>query len=156
MKNYGHTSDGEEITESMVDEFYRIAEQEILPKHEIYMLCDTYCSIDEDSFQYFNTNTAFGAILSFTLNATFRFDTDITRYDFFSQDTWADIETRIIVENNEIVDIIVDDIIVYHGVDYSDFEKSLKMIINVESFKETVRKLAEPAIAEMACVLSNI
>lgn len=73
--NYGFTSNNEEITESMVEEFYRIAEQEILPNTTLYIMCDGKCSIDEDSFTYYNTGTAFGPLVNLTINCTANKDT---------------------------------------------------------------------------------
>lgn len=162
MKYYGYDSNGVEIDESTVDELYRIAENEILPEEDIYILCDTNCSIDEDSFEYFATGTAFGSMLSFKLYADFEFS-DSTIYDYinaevaFIPDASAEIQTTIIVENNEIKDIQIDDILVfkdgmYSYCDSTEFEK----VFDKESFKKAVRKITEPTVYKMATVLSNI
>lgn len=167
MKNYGFTSNGEEITESMVDEFYRIAEHEILPNEDIYRLCDTDCSIDDDSFEYFNTNTAFGAMLSFRLFADFEFSNDATIYDYvkvedaflpdFTTTASAEIQTTIIVKNNEITEIQIDDILVFKDDIYSDYDSTeFERVFDAESFKGAVMKIAESTVQKMASVLSNI
>lgn len=167
MKNYGYTSDGEEITESMVDDFYRIAEYEILPDEDIYRLCDTDCSIDGDNFEYFNTNSAFGAMLSFRLFADFEFSDDATIYDYirvedaflpdFTTTASAEIQTTIIVKNNEITEIQIDDILVFNDGIYSDYDSTeFERVFDAESFKSSVMKIAEPAVQKMASVLSNI
>jgi protein associated with RNAse G/E len=163
MKYYGYDSNGVEIDESTVDELYRIAENEILPEEDIYILCDTNCSIDEDSFEYFATGTAFGSMLSFKLYADFEFSDDSTIYDYINAEVAfipyasAEIQTTIIVENNEIKDIQIDDILVFKDGMYSygdstEFEK----VFDKESFKEAVRKITEPTVYKMATVLSNI
>ena len=166
MKYYGYDSNGVKIDESTVDELYRIAENEILPEEDIYILCDTNCSIDEDSFEYFATGTAFGSMLSFKLYADFEFS-DSTIYDYINAEVAflsdvttaasAEIQTTIIVENNEIKDIQIDDILVfkdgmYSYCDSTEFEK----VFDKESFKEAVRKITEPTVYKMATVLSNI
>ena len=167
MKNYGFTSDGEEITESMVDEFYRIAEYEILPNEGIYRLCDADCSIDDDNFEYFNTNTAFGAMLSFRLYADFKFSEDSTIYDYintedaflpdFTTTASAEIQTTIVVKNNEITEIQIDDILVFKDGIYSDYDSTeFERVFDAESFKNAVMKIAEPTVQKMASVLSNI
>lgn len=167
MKNYGFTSNGEEITEDMVDEFYRIAESEILPGEELCTICDQKCSIDKDSFEYFNTNTAWGALLSFKIYADFTLSEDITIYDYiyqsdaflpdFTAKAGAEIQTIIVVKNNEIVDVQVDDVLVYIDNVYSDYySTTLEKVIDIESFKNAVIKITEPTVNKMAVVLSNI
>jgi hypothetical protein len=166
MKYYGYDSNGVEIDESTVDGLYGIAEHEILPEEDIYILCDTNCSIDEDSFEYFATGTAFGSMLSFKLYADFEFS-DSTIYDYINAEVTflpdvttaasAEIQTTIIVENNEIKDIQIDDILVFKDGMYSygdstEFEK----VFDKESFKEAVRKITETTVYKMATVLSNI
>ena len=49
---YGFDSNGNAIDESTVDELYRIAERDILPKTELAKI-DEYVSIDEDSFEFY-------------------------------------------------------------------------------------------------------
>ena len=49
---YGFDSNGDAIDESTVDELYRIAEREILPKTELAKI-DEYVSIAEDSFEFY-------------------------------------------------------------------------------------------------------
>ena len=167
MKYYGYDSNGVEIDESTVDGLYGIAEHEILPEEDIYKLCDTNCSIDEDSFEYFATGTAFGSMLSFKLYADFEFYDDSAIYDYINAEVAflpdvttsasVEIQTTIIVENNEIKDIQIDDILVfkdgmYSYCDSTEFEK----VFDKESFKEAVRKITEPTVYKMATVLSNI
>lgn len=49
---YGFDSNGDAIDESTVDELYRIAERDILPKTELAKI-DEYVTIDEDSFEFY-------------------------------------------------------------------------------------------------------
>lgn len=88
IMNYGFTSNNEEITESMVEEFYRIAEKEILPNTTLYIMCDGNCSIDEDSFSYYNTGTAFGPLVNMTINCTATKDT-FPKLDFIKSGSIA-------------------------------------------------------------------
>jgi len=167
MKYYGYDSNGVEIDESTVDELYRIAEHEILPEEDIYRLCDTNCSIEGDSFEYFATGTAFGSMLSFKLNADFEFSDDNTIYDYINTEVAflsdvttnvsVEIQTTIIVENNEIKDIQIDNILIFKDGMYSYWDSTeFEKVFDEESFKEAVRKIAEPTVYKMATVLSNI
>jgi hypothetical protein len=80
---YGFTSNGEPIDESTVDELYRIA-SEILEKSVITDY-DRYASIEEDTFEYYATGSAWGANLDYVI----RFEAtgeDIDILDFLNTD----------------------------------------------------------------------
>ena len=54
------------IDESSQDELYRIAENELLPKTELYKISE-YCTIDEDSFDFTQTGTAWGGYICYDI-----------------------------------------------------------------------------------------
>ena len=54
------------IDESARDELYRIAENELLPETELYKISE-YCTIDEDSFDFTQTGTAWGGYICYDI-----------------------------------------------------------------------------------------
>lgn len=54
------------IGESARDELYRIAENELLPETELYKISE-YCTIDEDSFDFTQTGTAWGGYICYDI-----------------------------------------------------------------------------------------
>lgn len=54
------------IGESAQDELYRIAENELLPETELYKISE-YCTIDEDSFDFTQTGTAWGGYICYDI-----------------------------------------------------------------------------------------
>ncbi len=54
------------IDESAQDELYRIAENELLPETQLYKISE-YCTIDEDSFDFTQTGTAWGGYICYDI-----------------------------------------------------------------------------------------
>ena len=54
------------IGESAQDELYRIAENELLPETGLYKISE-YCTIDEDSFDFTQTGTAWGGYICYDI-----------------------------------------------------------------------------------------
>lgn len=54
------------IDESSQDELYRIAENELLPETQLYKISE-YCTIDEDSFDFTQTGTAWGGYICYDI-----------------------------------------------------------------------------------------
>ena len=54
------------IDESAQDELYRIAENELLPETGLYKISE-YCTIDEDSFDFTQTGTAWGGYIRYDI-----------------------------------------------------------------------------------------
>lgn len=54
------------IDESAQDELYRIAENELLPETGLYKISE-YCTIDEDSFDFTQTGTAWGGYICYDI-----------------------------------------------------------------------------------------
>ena len=161
---YGYDSNGEPIDESMVDELYRIAEREILPKSELGQTGDA--TIEEDTFEYHFTGTAYGAdvlysifyevtdegidLMSFTKrNAKFYPDFRSNRYT-------AKLSFTIHVHNDDIrVEFLGAD--VYDDGTYSDyFSDDFREDFDWKRISEVIKELAEPAVREIHRVLSNV
>lgn len=54
------------IDESAQDELYRIAEYELLPETQLCKISE-YCTIDEDSFDFTQTGTAWGGYICYNI-----------------------------------------------------------------------------------------
>lgn len=144
--SYGYDANGEEINESTVEALYRIAEYEVLPTTELAKI-DRYCTIDEDTFDYYATTTNWGSMVSFDINFTITTDDiDVMKYalpdarwlyDYKTGKAVGEIEIRIGVVNNEInsVDIIDSDI------DLSKYD--------TDAIETYVKKIAEPAVRKI-------
>ena len=103
---YGFDSNGEAISESTVDELYRIAEREVLPTTELAKV-DEYATIMEDTFEYYASSTYVG--VTYTISATFDTDDidvvsyalpDAYHYDFRGGNEVGELEFYIYVKGN--------------------------------------------------------
>lgn len=54
------------VSESANDELYRIAERELLPQTKLYKISN-YCTIDEDTFDFTQTGTAWGGYICYDI-----------------------------------------------------------------------------------------
>lgn len=144
--SYGYDANGEEIDESTVEELYRIAEYEVLPTTELAKI-DRYCTIEEDSFDYYASTTNYGSMVSFNIRLTITTDDiDLMKYalpdarwlyDYRNGKKVDEIEMFIGVINNEIdaVDII------YSDIDLSKYD--------TDAIEAYVKKIAEPAVRKI-------
>lgn len=144
--SYGFDGNGEEIDESTVEELYRIAEYEVLPTTELAKI-DRYCTIEEDSFDYYASTTNYGSMVSFNIRLTITTDDiDVMKYarpdatylyDYRNGKKVDEIEMFIGVINNEIdaVDII------YSNIDLSQYD--------TDAIEAYVKKIAEPAVRKI-------
>lgn len=140
---YGYDQNGEEIDESTVEMLYGIAEYKVLPTTELAKI-DRYCTIDEDTFDYYATTTNWGSFVSFDINFTITTDDiDMMKYarpdatylyDYRNGKDVGEIEMHIGVVGNEInaVDII------YSNIDLSQYD--------TDAIEAYVKELAEPAV----------
>ena len=154
----GYTQNGEEIDESIEGELYRIAENEILP-HTFLGKIGDYVTIDEDTFEYLATGTAFGAYLKYTIYLEWgaeyqpnirKFYTDI-HGDVFHRDWTLDdihIDFNIYVDGDKVTTEIAD-IDVYEP---KNFEK----VYDLDALCNAISKIAEKAAYEIKSKLSNI
>lgn len=167
--DYGFDSNGEAIDESTVDEMYRIA-CEILDQSELAKL-DPYVTIDEDSFKYYATGSAWGAYLEYGI----RFDAHSSKFDFKSffdwgkiereQIAWADPDSEdvlatvrfFIAVDGDTISADVEDIAVTIDGRYSQYEtENYQNFLDLGRFSEDIRKLADPVVNEIHFTLSNI
>ena len=175
MNFFGYDMNGTLIEESTVDELYRIAENEILSNSELSNYCDSV-SIDKDSFEYFQTGTAFGAAISYDIyaditsglldknsvniysmfnknsNGTFK-----TSTLYFNENNTFSISCKIVVKRNNVKDVVIEDISVFENGTYSEYEtENLKTNLNFSKFKEFVSDLATLVVRDVHSQLSNI
>ena len=163
--DFGFDSNGDPIDESTVDELYRVANSEVLPTTELSDLGDV--GIDEDSFEYFATGTAFGAYLKYTIMATidgskfglnenYAFDDNKGRPDFNFASNSCEIVFEIKVEGERITTSIADVTIYSNGIFSSRYSDNFEEYWDAEKLCDAVTNIAEPAVSEIANVLSNI
>jgi hypothetical protein len=170
--DYGYTQNGEEIDESTVDELYRMAEYELLPQSELARVFGAdNISIDEDTFEYYATGTAWGAYMKynilidvntgsygnrFNLNKFINPNYDDIRPDFDVKDVSFDIVVK--VDGDEVtaeVDLNPRNINI-EG-DITDwYAKRFSKMLNIEAIENDVETIAERDVYEIKSVLSNI
>ena len=161
---FGYTLDGDAITESDIEELYRIANSEILPNTELGELGDA--DIDEDTFEYVSTGTAFGAAISYDIILTIgdgAFDLD-RRYalpdsglhpSFQYGDNSAEITFTIHVNEDSCETELSDASITNKGY-YSDrYSDNFGDYWDVDALCDAVNKIAEKAAYEIHATLSN-
>lgn len=144
--SYGYDANGDEIDESTVEELYRIAEREVLPTTELARI-DRYCTIDEDTFDYYATTTNYGSYVSFDLYFTITTDDlDVMSfalpsarflYDYKGGREVGEINFTIHVKNNEIKAIDIFD----STIDLSKYD--------TDGICDYVMTIAEPSIREI-------
>ena len=164
---YGYTQNGDEIDESTVDELYRIA-CETLDNSVL----GSFCSIDEDSFEYTATGTAFGAYLQYAIFGEFHYDAlldlgiNLNQYILPScdrilldmNDTNNDIVPSITIYiNGESVNAELSDVDAYQGNTHSDYmSATYRSCIDWDAVLRDVVVAANPVISEIHQILSNI
>lgn len=170
-ESYGYTQNGEPIDYDTVMELYRIAENEILPKSDLAKQCNGDCTIDELTFEYYQTGTAFGAKMNYTIDAGIKTSGGdlLNIYDFVTEnieeemhwdyndpDVRVDIHMEIGV-NTDNCDTVVNDIYVYRKGRYSEQESNILFgCFNFEEFCVYMNSLANQVAEEIHGKLSNI
>lgn len=165
---FGVDSYGETIDESTVNELYRMAERDILPKTELANL-DPDVSIDEDSWDFYFggiSNTGMVGVVKFYIHFKMSSD-DINLNDYILPEAGmipdfkyysADLDFDIYTENGEVKDVVLEDISIYtmKG-DYDEWDSvRFKDNFNVEAICNYVEKLAAPAAEEIYNAVSNL
>lgn len=149
---YGFDSNGEAISESMVDELYRIAEREVLPTTELAKV-DEYATIMEDTFEYYASSPYVG--VTYTIRATFDTDDidvvsyalpDAYHYDFRGGNEVGELEFYIYVKGNEIdkIELIWNS----SNLDPNNYD--------MEAIEEYVKGIAKPAAEAIYNAITNI
>jgi hypothetical protein len=175
-KFYGYDMNGERITESTVDEFYRIAEYEFAEKYRKNTIFSGITIVNED-FEYFNTGTVFGALMNYTIivsiDSRLLFNKNLTAYDIlkmseatsipaFDDSTFFNIDLFVYVKSSEIKRIVIDDTSVYSFKTfgypaYSEYDsKKVKEIVNEIAIEQIVHELLDPLVYEITSFCSNI
>lgn len=165
-KDYGYDSNGEAISESTVEELYRVANTEVLPFTELATIGDA--EIDEDSFEFYNTGTAYGANLIY--NIILNTDSDRLDLEYFMTEnnvlcpifdndhSSARLSFVIHVFDGTKIEIKLTDNDVYDsGNFYSEYDtNNFKKYIDVKALKEYVANIAQKSVKEIQATLSNI
>lgn len=155
--------------DSLTDELYRVADQEILSVSDLATY-DPYVTIDEDSFECTFTRTAWGAYLQYGI----RFDAHSDKFDFKSYFDWDKIEREqlswldpdsdtcfatvrfFIAVDGSKTHADVEDVIVTRDGHYSEWDtEQYKNIIDFDKFGEAIVQLAEPTVQEIHSTLSQ-
>ena len=155
--------------DSLTDELYRVAEQEILQTSKLASY-DPYVSIDEDSFECTFTGTAWGTYLQYGI----RFDAHSDKFDFKNYFDWDKIEREqlswldpdsdtclatirfFIAVDGSKVHADVEDVVVTRDGTYSELNtEQYKNIIDFDKFGAAIVQLADPVIQDIHYTLSQ-
>lgn len=170
--DYGYTQNGEEIDESTVDELYRMAEYELLPQSELARVFGAdNISIDEDTFEYYATGTAWGAYMKynilidvntgsygnkFNLNKFINPNYNGLHPDFDVIDVSFDIVIKVDGDNvTSTVDLNPRNINIEND-NTNYFAKRFGQMLDIEAIEKDVNTVAERDVYEIKSVLSNI
>lgn len=156
------------VPESDADELYRVANNEVLPKTELYRLAST-CDIDDDTFDYTYTGTAFGAYLVYTIYVGVS-SSDIDLYKFMKSDwdslfpdikrdntygNYVQLQLNVYVHGEKIYAELTE-ADVYENDKYSDYySKKFADAFDVDAIERYIADIADPAVNEIASVLSQ-
>lgn len=165
---FGIDSNGETIDESTVNELYRMAERDILPKTELAQI-DPYVSIDEDSWDFYFggiSNTGMVGVVKFYIHFKLTSDNiDLNEYVLpeagmrpdFKYYT-ASLDFDIYTENGRVTDVILEDITIRDNHNnYSEWDSErFKDNFNTEALENYIEKLAAPAAEEIYNAVSNL
>ena len=162
---YGYDSNGDPIDESTVDELRSFVTYDILPFTELSKLGNL--SLDEDSFKYTATGTAFGAYLDYTINlSTSDDEIDVysfmnrswnsTMVDFNDDRNYVNLYFEIHVKGDKI-NVEITDTDVYERGTYSEYySKKFVQAFDIYRMCDEIKKIAEPAVREIKVALSNL
>lgn len=171
-RGFGYDQNGDPIDESMVEELYRIAENEILPNSRLYREFGGDFDISEDSFEYYATGTAFGAQMSYIINAQIKSygNEIIDVYDFVIKEylkdeihlDYSDPEVMVYIDfdinvNTDNCDTVINRIYVYNHGRYNEYDSDvLSRCFDYEKFGVYMNSIANELAEEIHAKLSNI
>ena len=166
-KYYGQTQNGEDIDESMVQELYQIAEYDVLPKTQLAQMGEV--TIDEDSFEYFATGTAWGAYLKYDMYLTISQQIDekaplnlidyIRRVDNLTYHVGSVIEIKFKIKvSTNNCDTQIESINVYSSDSrYNDWDtEHFRDKLDYEYICDDINPIANDAAEEIHRTISNI
>ena len=133
------------IPESDADELYRIAEYELLPKTQLYKISE-HCTIDEDTFEYTHTGTAWGGYICYDIYMEWTAEY-LPRISDFYRDNIDDVWHR----DWKLNEIKIDFTIHVDGdrvtVDISDMDivepRNFERIFDLDALCDAIREIAE-------------
>lgn len=149
---FGFTTNGEAISESMVDELCRIA-NEILEKSELAKI-DEYTSIDRDTFDYWCDGSIYVSekfYIYFTFNKDGNWYMENDMVDFDIDKGWStakdyEFECDIVVEDGEVKEVLYNSMPDAYNAD----------MIDVPALTEYIEKLAAPVAMDIYNGTTNI
>lgn len=149
---FGFTTSGEAISESMVDELCRIA-NEILEKSELAKY-DEYTSIDRDTFDYWCNGSTyvsekFYIYFTFTQNGGWFINNDMVDFSDsrgISEAEEFTFECDISIKDGEVVEVLYNDMPDNYSAD----------MIDVPALTEYIEKLAAPVARDIYNGTTNI
>lgn len=160
---YGFDSNGDPIDESTVEELYRIAEYEILPKSELAKI-DEYVSIDEDSWDFYMSSPHVTEKFYIHFKLTEK-DIDFNDYTLPDGKMFPDfnyytavLDFDIYAENGEITSVILEDKKIYRpdGA-FDDYDvKQFDDLYNVEALINYVEHLAADTVKDIYNGTTNL
>lgn len=167
MSKYGYDSNGVKITESTVEELFRIAEQELLRNGDMAKIFGAdNISIEEDSFNYYATGTAFGPVVEYTIKLTInekiselqKFESCI--YNSLKPCPDKNITFDIVIKiHDNTADVFIDNSTNNINIedDYSDFfAKRFEAIYDTNKLKDYIKLLAENDLYDIKPIIANI
>ena len=158
------------------DDFYRIAERELLQNSDFYYLCNEHCTIDEDSFEFHQTGL-YKSYIKYVINAKVNSRTLIERgvnlYNFIDYNTpnimlpeftkdgeyYFEIEFTIVYDYDGIeVSLALDDLNIYSDkYGYQDYlSKHFASAFNHDKFNDFIKHEFESTGNEILYTLSRI
>lgn len=167
MSKYGYDSNGVKIIESTVEELFRIAEQELLRNGDMAKIFGAdNVSVEEDSFNYYATGTAFGPLVEYTINLTInkkiselrKFESCI--YNSLKPCPDKNITFDVVINiHDNTADVFIDNSTNNINIedDYSDFfAKRFEAIYDIHKLKDYIKLLAENDLYDIKPIIANI
>lgn len=156
------------VPESDVDELYRIANNEVLPTTKIYNIAGI-CDIDDDTFDFTYTGTAFGAYLTYIIHVGIS-SSDIDLYTFMRKE-WDDMFPDIrrdnpygnyvqinldVMVSGDRISVDIADADVYEKDTYSEYySKKFARAFDIEAIEDHIKVIAEQAVDKIQATLSQ-
>ena len=160
---YGFDSNGDALDESTVEELYRIAEYEILPKSELAKI-DEYVSIDEDSWDFYMSSPHVTEKFYIHFKLTEK-DIDFNKYALPEAAAFPDfnyytavLDFDIYTENGEVTSVVLEEVKInrpdgaFDDYDVKRFDK----LYNVDAIINYVEALAADTVMDIYNGTTNL
>lgn len=167
MSKYGYDSNGVAITESTVEELFRIAKQELLRNGSLTKIFGANnVSVEEDSFNYYATGTAFGPVVEYTINLTINKKiSELRKFESCSYNSLKPCPDKnitfdvVINIHDNMADVFIDNSTNNINIedDYSDFfAKRFEAMYDTHKLKDYIKLLAENDLYDIKPIIANI